>query len=449
MLRSLARLTISIVLLHGSARAQYFEILHSFSGPDGSGPSAGLVQAADGNLYGTTVNGGPGLGTVFRLTLAGEFQMIAAFIYTNGSRPYPGLTLGPDGNLYGVATYGGLTNLYAGLGPGTIFRVTTNGTLTTLAFLNGTNGEACYAQLLLGSDGNFYSGTDEGGTYGSGTYFKVSTAGGLTTLTNIRDFTQGLDPNGPFLEIADGTFIGTTVWGGPSSPAAPYGAGTVFSLTTNGVLNRVAAFDGITGGRPQGIMLADDGNFYGTTMDPEPGTIFRMTPDGTLTALYFFSGWDGTLPRAGPIQASDHFLYGTTSGGGTGGGGFYGGTVFRLDMQGHLETLVSFNGTNGSGPDCRLCQASDGDLYGTTYTGGANFLGTVFRISFRHLDMTNDGSNVILSWPTNTSGLKLQSTDSLLAPNWIDCTNSRTVSGTKFFVTNSASARVRFFRLKK
>jgi uncharacterized repeat protein (TIGR03803 family) len=402
------------------------------------------MQGKQGDLYGTTFNGGTDGGTIFRMSLSGDLTTIASLDYTNGWQLYnTDLTMGKDGNLYGVAASGGLTTDYAGYvgGDGTIFRVTTNGLLTTLVYFGRTNGAYAYAQLAQGRDGNFYGGTDDGGAHYGGTFFRMSPGGNLTTLVDLT-IMQGRDPNGPFIEAADGSFYGSTFGGGPSSSNAPYGSGTVFKLTTNGVLTTIAAFDGTTG-RPYNMILAEDGSFYGTTL--YPATVFKVTPAGALSVLVWLGGWYGDHPRGALLQASDHFLYGTTDDGGD----FGQGNVYRINTSGLLENVISFDGTNGAGPMSRLIQAADGDLYGTTYSGGASNLGTIFRISFRHLDIAKSGDSLILSWPTNQVGFVLQCSDKLSPSNWVDCTNQLSISGDKFCVTNPVSTGAQFFRLRK
>ena len=164
-------------------------VLYSFNGPDGGNPSAALVQGADGNFYGTTQYGGTyGEGTVFRMTTNGTLTTLLSFHYSNGAYPHAGLVQGADGNFYGTTASGGT------YGDGTVFRMTTNGTLTTLASFNySVNGGSPYAGLLQGTDGNFYGTTEDGGTYGDGTVFRMTTNGTLTTLVSFN-YTNGAYP---------------------------------------------------------------------------------------------------------------------------------------------------------------------------------------------------------------------------------------------------------------
>src|SRR6266849_4061168 len=132
-----------------------------------------------------------------------------------------------------------------------------------------------------------------------------------------------------------------------------------------------------------GLVQANDGNFYGTTAlggtNGENGTVFGITPNGVFGSLFSFNGTNGSRPAASLIQGSDGNLYGTTTSGGSSGDN---GTVFRITLSGAFTSLFSFNGTNGSGPAAGLVQASDGNFYGTTQFGGTNGdNGTVFRIT--------------------------------------------------------------------
>jgi uncharacterized repeat protein (TIGR03803 family) len=427
--------------------AQSVEVLHSFSGPDGAYPSARLLEVSNGVFYGTTVWGGEGnAGTIFTFTLSAGEAVISSFHVTNGLRPYVALALGPSDVLYGLTTYGGLTNLAFGMGQGTLFKLTESREITTLVYFDRTNGAEPYGDLTLSSGGALFGTTASGGAVNSaGTVFRFDPPSGLVTLA-LFNLMNGGAPSGRLIEMPDGSFYGTTIWGGPPNSVNPYGSGTVFRLSTNGQITTVAAFDGLTGGRPQGMILASDGNFYGTTLDPGAGTVFKMTPAGALSVLTYFHGRDGDQPEGLLLEASDGFLYGTTSRGGSYGAG----NVFRVSTNGVLTTIVSFDGTNGLSPAAGLIQASDGNLCGTTYAGGASDLGTIFRIvPPPRLAADRKESELILSWPTNYSGFTLQSSDNLASPVWRDCTNAPAVAGAHFWVTNTPSAESQFYRLKK
>ncbi|MCX6979247.1 MAG: cadherin-like beta sandwich domain-containing protein [Verrucomicrobia bacterium] len=433
--------------------APMYEVLHSFlQGP--YFPASPLVQATDGNFYGTTEQGGvSNNGTIFRMTPAGAFTTLVEFTgngaSNKGRQPDGVLVQGSDGNFYGTTYYGGVRNF------GTIFKMTPAGVLTTLVEFsnNAAVNKGAYPQagLVLGTDGNFYGTTSGGGTIGSGTVFKMTGAGVLTTLLEFNGTTnKGSNPQAGLMQGSDGNFYGTTYYGGVSdfgtifkmTPAGvlttlveftdsgatngsyPYfgtlvqgsdgnfygmtsrgganGVGTVFKMTPAGVLTTLVEFtwnlSTNKGGSPYGgLVQGSDGNFYGTTNgggSGQTGTAFKMTPAGVLTTLVEFGN---TLPgppvslssnpRAALVQGSDGNFYGTVSGGagGASGGAGTGGAIFKMTAAGALTTLVKLPANSatygGRSPQAELVQGTDGNFYGTTYYGGANELGTIFKMT--------------------------------------------------------------------
>jgi uncharacterized repeat protein (TIGR03803 family) len=336
--------------------------LISFSGTNGANPYAALTLDNDGNFYGTTfgttlVQGGSSgygtrfnvttnLGTVFRVTTNGTLTTLYSFLGGNdGANPYAGLTLGNDGNFYGTTYGGGITNSTYLRGMGTVFKVTTNGALTTLVAFNSTNGTYPEAALTLGNDGNFYGTTS---TYGGcngvyGTVFQITTNGALTTLVAFN-YTDGAYPAAALTLGNDGNFYGTTWCGGSSY----YAWGTVFKVTTNGALTTLVECASDTEQYPVApLVLGNDGNFYGTAKQGGSGgvgTVFRMTTNGTLTTLAAFNSTNGAYPYAGLTLGNDGNFYGTTESGGSGGYG----TVFRLLLPPGI-TLQPQSQTNTAG----------------------------------------------------------------------------------------------------
>ena len=351
--------------------------LVNFAGANGSSPSAGLVQGSDGNFYGTTSSGGSSnYGTVFKMSAAGALTTLVNFAGANGLSPQAGLIQGSDGDFYGTTSSGGSNNYN-----GTVFKMTPAGDLTTLVnFDDYNNGENPYAALLQGSDGNFYGTTSSGGSGGRGTIFKMTAAGDLTTLVNFAGGGGGSDPIGALIQDNAGNFYGTTAAGGWDN------FGTVFKMTPAGYLTTL----GITVAPQSGLVLGDDGNFYAT----EFNGIIQMTPAGVRTTLMNFTGSNGSIPRGGLIVGSDGNFYGTTSAGGSGANG----TAFKMTPAGALTNLVNFGSPKGRDLRAGLVQGSDGNFYGTTSAGGSDGVGTVFKMTAAGAETT------LVSFPSNGGG---------------------------------------------
>jgi len=413
-------------LITSAQAGAVFTSLYSFSGTnDGANPRGGLVQGRDGSFYGTTRYGGTNnLGTVFNISTSGALTSLYSFTGTNdGANPLAGLVQGSDGNFYGTTPFGGTNNF------GTVFKISTNGVLTSLYSFGGTNDDANpYATLVQGSDGNFYGTTEAGGTNGLGAVFKITTNGALTSLYSFTGGADGAYPRVGLVQGSDGNFYGTTAGHGPFFyPCA------VFQISANGALTPLYTFNPPWFEQPIGLVQGSDGNFYGATLGGGTygnGNVFNISTNGALTNLYSFTGTNDGGGPAGLVQGSDGSFYGTTAIGGKtnfnpeiGAYGF--GTVFQISANGVLTSLYSFGGTNdGNSPSAALVQGRDGSFYGTTQYGGTNNLGTVFRLTIQPpLTMTLSGANVILSWPINYPGWYLQKTVNLGATGgWVSVT---------------------------
>jgi uncharacterized repeat protein (TIGR03803 family) len=370
---------------------QTLTTLHSFENTDGANPYAGLVQAINGNLYGTTAFGGTyGLGTLFEITPSGtqktlyNFCSQGAALCTDGAYPEADLIQATDGNIYGVAAGGGSGECQYGCG--TLFRISLTGTLKTLYTFCSQGGTLCtdgaYPNAVVqGADGNLYGTTNGGGANGVGTVFRMS-LNGLKTLYTF-DNTSGGGGYAQLVQGADGKFYGTTYQDGAN------GFGTVFDITPGGTLQPLHNFDGTDGSAAQSLALATSGNFYGTTFlggSNNLGTLFEMSPAGTFHTLYNFDGTVGSGPNP-LIQGSNGSLFGSGSGGGTNGAG----TVFEMSLTGKMGTLYNFcsrggdSCTDGDLPNARLVQHTNGLIYGTTVLGGIGTCqygcGTVFALS--------------------------------------------------------------------
>jgi uncharacterized repeat protein (TIGR03803 family) len=385
--------------------AQIFATLHSFDYTDGQEPFAALVQATNGDLYGTALVGGANLGygygsgTVFKITPSGTLTTLYNFCpqglpCADGISPYGRLVQAPNGDLYGTTWNAS----------GNIFKITPSGTLAPLYefcshFVGGlcTDGENPQAGLVRASDGDFYGTTFYGGVNGvypgGGTVFKITPSGTLTTLYSFcsqSGCTDGENPASTLVQATNGIFYGTTSGGG----ACMRGCGTIFKVTQSGTLTTLHSFCAQSGcpdgGVPGALIQATDGAFYGTTENGGAngqGTVFKVTPSGKLTTLHSFCSQgaypdctDGYYPSQALIQATDGAFYGTTENGGANGKG----TVFKVTPSGKLTTLYSFCSQSGC-PDgsipISLVQDTNGIFYGTTYAGGANDDGTVFSLS--------------------------------------------------------------------
>jgi uncharacterized repeat protein (TIGR03803 family) len=273
--------------------------LHSFDGTDGGYPDGNVAQATNGNFYGTTQAGGANnFGTVFEVTPSGTLTSLYSFCSVSGcedgQNPYAGLIQATNGNLYGTTLY---ANTY-----GTIFQSTPAGVVTTIVYFDYFNGAGPDDQLFQGTDGFLYGTTGGGGNNGYGTVFKTSTDGTLTTIYNFSS-TDGAYPYTGLIEGSDGKFYGTTNQGG-SSTSCVGGCGTIFNVTSSGTLTTLHSFDGADGSYPQSTLVQDtNGTFYGTARyggANNEGTVFSLSMG--------LAPFVETLPTAGKVGSAVKIL---------------------------------------------------------------------------------------------------------------------------------------------
>jgi uncharacterized repeat protein (TIGR03803 family) len=271
--------------------------LFVFGGTNGVNPQGQLAMDTNGNFYGTTRQGGPAIfGTVFRLSTNGALTTLAAFNRTNGALPNDGVIRGRDGNFYGTTGGGGSNSV------GTVFRLTPGGGFTSLVSFKTTNGASPIGGLVQGNDGVLYGTAGAGGTNLSfGTIFKLTTNGDLSSIFNFH-FTDGEQPATRLIFGPDGALYGTTAFGGSTTnDPQQLGSGTVFRLTTNGLFTPLVLFQGTNGSQPQApLVLGPDGNLYGTTSAGGPGgggTLFRIVLTPNLTGVV--RAGDGTMAITG------------------------------------------------------------------------------------------------------------------------------------------------------
>jgi len=376
--------------------------LYAFKDADGDDPATGVIQASDGNFYGSAPGSGLyGGGTIYEITADGTFSTIYNFNpATDGGGPNA-IIQGPDGYLYGVTdNYGP-----SGSQTGTIFKVSLSGQLTVLySFADGSN---TYAGLTLGADGNFYGVMTNGGTYGGGSIFKMTPSGTFTTLYTFTGILDGGNPYTSLLQASDGNFYGIATNGGAN------GGGTLFQITPTGTFKVIYAFDpSVTGlGLQNALVQGADGALYESTLFGGPngfGSIVKITLDGTLSTVYnFTNGADGSQAWAPLLLGGDGNFYGGTRNNS--------GTIFRLTPSGAITTLYSFlGGVDGDSPVAPLIQGADGNLYGVALYGGQYTDGTVFKLTFSSpvapsvLLSTSKtsiplGSSTTLSWSSPTA----------------------------------------------
>ena len=365
-LASVSSASATLTVLPATSPSAAMTTLHKFSGAqDGAFPYGGLVQGADGNIYGTAQGGGTAFaGSIFKMSLSGNLSTVYSFVNTpNAAVPISGLLLADNGNLYGTTISGGADS------DGTIFRLVPSPTSLKVIFSfdDGDDGATPAGTLVEGSDGNFYGTAYQGGSYGFGSIFQMTPNGVLTPLYGFSGADDGGNPYAGLVQGSDGSFYGTTLQFGIN------GLGTVFRVGSDGSFNTLISFDGTNGAFPQGgVIQGPDGLLYGTAFTGGTngfGTVFSLTTNGAMNTLFSFNSTNGSSPAASLVQGSDGNFYGTTSAGGAGGQG----TAFRITTNGTLTTLLWFDGLNGADPESPLIQASDGNFYGTTAQGGTGF----------------------------------------------------------------------------
>ena len=336
------------------------EVLHAFVGDDGGHLQTPLTQAPDGLLYGTTSNA-TGPAKLFTIAPDGTYTVLHTF--AAGLNPQGALVRDTDGSFYGAASGWDV--------PSEIFRLTPAGAVETFYAFTGEADGQWPTGLVKAADGHWYGTAYQGGIWGiGGSLFRLTSDGILTTLHMFDPSTEGFGPRA-LVEGPDGLLYGALFAGGPTS------LGSVFRASLNGDVTVLHSFPDATSQNPiSALTLASDGNFYGAFqgLNSCKGGIYRMTPAGQVTVLRVL-GQPGycEIPRE-LIQADDGHLYGVTNAGRD--------TVFQLSLQGDLRYVHVFTGADGIGPSAGLVQALDGHLYGTTHNGGSeDNKGTVFRVN--------------------------------------------------------------------
>jgi uncharacterized repeat protein (TIGR03803 family) len=360
-----------------------YERLHSFDentdpSTGGAFPTAGLIQASDGFIYGTCQWSGPnGGGTVYRL-VAGEIETVHAFEYLfadgpiGGQEPRGGLLEVSPGVVWGTTRSGGAS------GDGTVFRLSLADAVHEVicSFSSSTTGRWPTEGVILASDGNFYGSTSVGGASDGGTLFRLRPDG---TLENLYSFKKNgsspVSPAGGLMQASDGFIYGSARGGGAAN------AGVIYRVSLAGELTIVHEFNRSDGATPETRLVeTDDGLFWGTTRQggiENGGTAFRMTRDGLITTLHRFDKYSetGGYPGGGLLLASDGRFYGATQGSYS----RISGAVYRMTRKGKVTALYNFGA--GILPQSNLLEQPGGVLLGTEPNGGDFIRGTLYRLS--------------------------------------------------------------------
>src|SRR5579871_115195 len=415
-----------------------YSVLYVFTGgTDGAFPIGQIAADSNGVLYGTCESGSAG-GTVWSYNPASN-QFSVVYTFTNGQDGegcWAGPLVEPGPTLYVASAYGGPSNA------GAILQIIPGVSATVLHTFDGSDGSDVVGTLALGTDGLLYGTAVEGGANFSGTLFSLSTTG---QFTKLYDFTTsgGGSPAGALTEV-NGVFYGTTFLGGAGGRGAVYsynptssifqtlasadgihmynpwggltlgsngqfygvsargatGAGNLFQVSTSGAVSNVAKFPASDGGfLVPGLIQGTDGNFYGVADVGGAngfGSLYKLTPAGQFTVLHSFDETHGADPHAGLFQGVDGNLYGATFFGGTADVGI----AFSATTKGAYSLLHSFGSSTGDGerPQSLLIQGFDGAFYGTTFIGGGNGAGSIYRIG------TDGTETVLYSFTGGTDG---------------------------------------------
>jgi len=390
------------------AQAQTLTVLHTFTYGDGAFPQVGLTMDSAGDLYGTTVGGGPGNGTVFKLGHRGSgwvFNRLYGFPTTDtGAGPKSRVAFGPDGTLYGTTLWGGGIGCQQYGGCGTTYQLTSSPTVSASALspwneavihsFSGNDGWYIEGDLAFDRVGNLYVTAPVGGSSNVGLVYQLRPSNGGWAGSIVYSFTGLLDGSNPIdgvvVDSSSGDLYGVTQGGGT------YGCGTVYRLSrvdSRWQENTVYYFNYNSGWGPEGGLIFDDlGNLYGTTAGGGAhggGTVFQLNPNGVFNVLYNLPAYANCSGDYCGSQGKLAFdtagnLYGTIAGGGP-----YGwGSVFKLSHESggwtyaDLHDFSSQSGSDGAAPMCTLIIDAEGNIYGTTDEGGGPYIaGVVFEIT--------------------------------------------------------------------
>ena len=375
------RAVFGLALLVGAAsalHAQTYEVFHSLEQP-AQNPFPSLVLGPDGQFYGTTYSGGPesedcqfGCGVVFRLDSNGDQITVHQFSYPEGAFPVGAVFFASNGDLYGTTAEGGSGACHCG----TVYRIDTNGTYQVVHEFDGADGDRPFGALIEPIPGELWGTTYYGGDgcdaspSGCGTVFRMQFDGDLQTMHSF-DGNDGRGPRGALLLADDGNLYFTTY-------ADANGGGYVHRISTNGNLSPpLHHFTDAASGET--LIQGSSGDLIGVSS----AELFRLSLDGQYEPIHAFpsDGSEGLIPASPVLEASDGFFY-VAMGGGIGTEIGWG-LINRIDGSGNLTRIHAFDRTTTDvlAPQSGLIQTPDGRLYGTAFTGGEHGLGGVYRVT--------------------------------------------------------------------
>ena len=381
------------------AFGQNYVVIHNFGASnDGSKPYAEVTIDKQGNLYGTTLDGGPLLaGTIWKISASGKYQLLHIFSNgqdLNGSYPKAGVTVDSSGNLFGLAGGGGST------GGGFLWKITSDGIFHEIQDFGIQNdGKGPSASLVFDKKGNIFgTNTWPGPNVAFGNIWELTPAG---QFLNLHSFGTGTDGQAPFAGVtldSAGNMYGTTYQGGSQN------VGTVWEITAAG--NYVVLHEFGVGGDGAlpigGVTVDNSGNLFGTasattTSGSGPGVVWEISSTLGYQVIHAFgSSGDGSLPNGGVTLDSSGNLYGTASqGGGTGGG-----VIWTLTTDGQYSILHTFgSGNDGVMPLSSVTFDAAGNMFGTAFHGGT--FGPTYGVVW---ELTSATLNQLTVSPTTVDG---------------------------------------------
>ena len=385
----LATTLFTVGLSYGQTYAHVYDFIGA--GSDGSSPYGAVTFDSSGNMYGTTSEGGVNYaGDVWEITNTGTYVELYSFGNgSDGAFPYGNVSFDSNGNMYGTTAEGGANN------EGIIWKITSAGVYSDIHdFGSGTDGKFPQAGVTIDSSGNLYGTALSGGVNGFGMVWEITSTGGYLDVHDFGSGTDGRLPRGNVVLDSSGTLYGTASKGGQYASSG----GNLWKLTSGGVYTALHDFgSGTDGQNPYASVCFDSsGNLYGTTDNGgvnSAGTVWKYSSTGVYTDVHDFGvGLDGQNPTGSITADSNGNLFGTAGNGGATGNGM----VWEMSSTGTFSDLYDFqNGTDSQSPSGNVSFDSFGNMYGTATYGGAYGSGTVWELAYKPTTLSLSSSSVM------------------------------------------------------